>query len=767
MIIFDTETCGFYGPIVLIQWAEDDGEIHLYSPWTETIQETLKLIEYFCEHPGGVCGFNLTFDWFHICQFYTTLSLLAEKVGYDAYPEDHINTYAMLEPEARDGVCCKPQTALDLMLHARKGPYQSMMDRSDVRIKRVPTALAWELANFLDNAIPLKDVYFARKKDPKKRWTVMDVHDDFGDMIPDFKDILLKFSPSSALKALAQDALGVKSDVIYKFADVEPAVHPVELGYAPYALAIGDEKDWKGAWPEIIHIHISHWTYNSIARKYALDDVIYTRGLYHYFKQPSVGDDDSILACMVGSVRWRGFQIDIPALKERRDAAQKTIDDLPFNQNSVAVVRKYLYQVMDETEKLVIRESTKGIILESITKWRVEIVCDDCQGEGCHDCDDGLIKTEEYHPAAIRARAILDARKCKKEIELYDKLILAGRFHASFKVIGTLSSRMSGSDGLNAQGINHDKKVRACFTLAWPGMQLSGGDFKGFEVTLMDAAYNDPDLRKELLSGKKIHGIFGQYLFPPMTYDEIVATDGLPGDQDKYTRSKNGVFAIFYGGEAFTLVNRVGVDQEVAEKAYLKFTAKYKKWGEERKKTFDAFCSMRQPGGIGSKVEWHEPAEYIESLFGFKRFFTLENTICRQLFDLANDPPKHWFKIKMKVVRRDKEQTATGACRSALFAAAFALQASNMRAAANHRIQSAGGTICKGLQRQIWEIQPTGIEDWRVMPMNIHDEIQCPTVPEYAESVENTVNEYVDSLKDRVPLIDIDWHRDIASWADK
>ena len=47
---------------------------------------------------------------------------------------------------------------------------------------------------------------------------------------------------------------------------------------------------------------------------------------------------------------------------------------------------------------------------------------------------------------------------------------------------------------------------------------------------------------------------------------------------------------------------------------------------------------MRQPGGIGSKVEWHEPADFVESMLGFRRYFTLENRICKTLFDLADDP---------------------------------------------------------------------------------------------------------------------------------
>jgi hypothetical protein len=89
VIYFDTETCGFHGPTILIQWAEDDGPIHLHSVWTEPITETLALIEEICNNE--ICGFNLAFDWFHLCQTYTTLSLFPD---HNEEPIDHIEEIA-------------------------------------------------------------------------------------------------------------------------------------------------------------------------------------------------------------------------------------------------------------------------------------------------------------------------------------------------------------------------------------------------------------------------------------------------------------------------------------------------------------------------------------------------------------------------------------------------------------------------------------------------------------------------------------------------
>jgi hypothetical protein len=227
------------------------------------------------------------------------------------------------------------------------------------------------------------------------------------------------------------------------------------------------------------------------------------------------------------------------------------------------------------------------------------------------------------------------------------------------------------------------------------------------------------------MAGKKIHGLFGQFLFPHLTYDQIVASAG--SSDDYYERSKRGFFAVIYGGNEKTLNDRVGIPIEAANDALIMFGKKYPGVGRHRQKIINMFCSMRQPGGIGSIVEWHEPADFITAGSGdlaFNRYFTLENRICKALFLLASDPPKSWLEIKLKVVRRDRMQTASGAVRSALYAAAFALQASNMRAAANHEIQSFGALITKRVQRKIWDLQPPGVLEWLVQPLNVHDEIQ-------------------------------------------
>lgn len=832
-LYLDSETCGLHSMPVLLQYAIEDGPITLYDIWKEPIGKTLRLIESWLDY--CIVGFNLSFDVFQLVKLYTIFRLCP----LDWIPQEHINEIAAMEMYGRDGPTIKFASALDLMLHSRKGEYQSLMARSDVRIRKVPTALAYALAEELEKRIEIDGIYFARKADPEAaRWSVFDREID-GEFDEHFKDVVLRFSAAGGLKFLAEYAMGFEPKYHYK--DVEPPKdwYPLELGYAPFANAISSvEKNWevwstdkKGepkllgkAWPACIKRFIDHWAYNEPARDYANDDIVYTRALDGHFKFPEIGDDDSILATMVPVVRWRGFKIDVEGMMGLRGKAQAKVDQSPINTNTPTQVREYMEEMLDEIEVLAIESkevnktnggwSTKKANLVSIREMEVteDEECTKCEGKGCIRCDDGMLRASVLpcgedmgnHPAAYRAKEILDIKIAAKEVELYSKLLLAGRFHASFIVVGTKSSRMSGTDGLNAQGIKSTKEVRRCFPLAWEGFTLCGGDFDSFEVTLADAVYDDPALREALIkkidcpfchktkvchkcdgdgckdckkSGKcgecddncevrqKIHGLFGMALYPGHTYAEILASSGT--ENDMYMKGKQGVFALLFGGTWETLVRNLSVKEEVAKKAMDNFDKEFPGVKRAREKTFDAFCSMRQPAGVGTQVVWREPDDFIETFLGFRRYFTLENKICRAMFELAQSPPKGWRNHPVKVWRRDRVQTAGGAVASALYGAAFGVQQADMRAAANHEIQSPGGQICKHVQRVVWDLQPVGVSELVVAPMNIHDEIMCVTHPDYVEKVTAAVRPVVESYRPQVPLLGLTWNESQDNWAEK
>ncbi len=761
----DSETCGLHGMAVLLQYAFDDGPITLHDVWFKPVRETLNLIESLLEH--DLIGFNLVFDMFHLCKVYTIWRLLPP----DWIPVEHIEAIALTEAKGQDGPCLKPKNALDLFLYARKGPFQSLMAREDIRIRKVPASLAYALAEELERRVKLDDIYFARGQKGAPRWHVFP-REKAGWIDPDFKDVVLRFSAASGLKFLAEYVLKLKPD--YHYEDVEPPGRPIEAGFAPTALAVSDpSRGWaveypgkkiRHAWPALIKKHAEHWRDNVGARIYAEKDIVYTRELDKYFGCPEPGDDDSILACMVAAVRWHGFKIDIEGIRKLKESAVAKAASSPININKPSEVRRYLYEVMDETEREIIAETTRKAMLEAIRDWDMgEEPCGmaDC-GPNCPRCGGTGQMHTGPHPAASRAKVLLEAKFAKKEIELYDKLLRAGKFHASFNIIGTLSSRMSGGDGLNAQGINRSYEVRKVFPLSWEGYQLCLGDFDSFEVTLAEAVYKDENLRRDLLAGKKIHALFAMALFPGHTYEQILAT--AKTDNDLYSKGKQGVFAMIYGGDWTTLVQKLSVLPDDAKRAFADFEKRYPGVKKAREKVFNAFCSMRQLSN--KQVVWKDPADYVESFLGFRRYFTLENTVSRELFLLAQKPPKHW-RSDLKVIRRDRVQFASGATTSAVFGAAFAIQAANMRAAANHEIQSPGAQITKRLQRRIWDQQPSGVNDWCVAPMNVHDEVLCVTRPDFIDSTAKIVKETVESYRDKVPLIGMEWMTNATTWADK
>ena len=132
----------------------------------------------------------------------------------------------------------KPASALDLLLHSRKGPYQALMAREDIRINGSPPHSPTRSAGELERRVQLDSIYFAKSADPDApRWQVFDRKDRFGDLDTEFKDVL-RFDPAGGLKFLAEHAMGFKPK--FHFKDVEP-----QTSWRPYEWAMRRY----GVWP--------------------------------------------------------------------------------------------------------------------------------------------------------------------------------------------------------------------------------------------------------------------------------------------------------------------------------------------------------------------------------------------------------------------------------------------------------------------------------------------------------------------------------------
>jgi len=287
---WDTETCGFHGMPVLLQWAIDNEKPNIMDLWRVPARDSLKLINDLVEHPDGNVLFNATFDLFHVIKWHTTLTTLINVMGDDDFlPMDYVDAMALAEERARFAkYTLKFHKLVDLMIVAQRGEYQTMMNRKDIRIKRIPTILAPSVADYLEGKIEMSPALFARFKNKTKRWSVQIDDDD-----PDFSDVVCVFAPSKALKVIAVDAGLVPVDEVVKFEELHfESAKPIEYGYAPFALAGIRAKNkmhlktgpgrWRGTWPDVIGQHIARWHYDKVMRKYAYDDPIYTRGVYEH-----------------------------------------------------------------------------------------------------------------------------------------------------------------------------------------------------------------------------------------------------------------------------------------------------------------------------------------------------------------------------------------------------------------------------------------------------------------------------------------------------
>lgn len=750
----DTETVGFYGMPVLIQYAINDGETILYNVWEKPIQETLDLIDEIARN--CIIGYNLGFDWYKLNQFYTTFIEASNK---KLTPSDY--SHEVIQGMEARGVhrgVIKPRSCLDLMMVALEDQYQDLLFKGTRTIYKVPKVLAESLIQEL-NKIEFPDLYFAKYVDPTQRWKIANVQGDF-------VDVQIVFRPSAKLKDLCKH-IGITREGRDKFEDLNAPSPEKEFGFRPYGWATKNEN-------KVVR---EHWYTNKKARQYARDDVEDTRGLYKHLGCPPADGVNSVLACMVASCKWKGFNVDTDMLEVlKADYLTKNSKET-VNYDSSDQVYSYIGKVMTDLEKEIFKVDEKiscaKPILESIEKMKEIDICPECEAMSidCPTCDgEGMVETKD-HPAVARATHVLEGRKADKRIGLIDKFLVSKRFHASFNVMGTLSSRMSGGTGndnkkdksVNSQGIPSEDSFRSCFPLADTGEVLVGGDFDAFEVSIMCARYNDPNLIAELKKGKKIHGIFASFLFN-LSYEEILKTKGT--DNDLYGKGKTAVFALCYGGQPYTIAKQCGCTLEQAELGYKMWFEQFPNFRlvvEEITKDF----SLINTDGESFKLVEGKP--YVESMLGFKRHYRIEQKLIKSIWALIKDHPQWWDESEIECLRKQKKGTQKigNALMSSLFGFMFSLQNSMIRTAMNHQIQSTGGQLTKELQVRLWELQPSGYSNWVVRELNIHDEVMAVCDNQVtADKTKVIVNDFIKEYQELIPLLGMNW-ANINGWCEK
>lgn len=322
------------------------------------------------------------------------------------------------------------------------------------------------------------------------------------------------------------------------------------------------------------------------------------------------------------------------------------------------------------------------------------------------------------------------------------------------------------SKSINPHGISRESYLRSLILFADENETLNGGDFDGFEISIADAHYQDPELRKLLLTEKSIHAIWGSMVYKK-TYEEII--NSKKEADGKYIRAKTSFFAKLYCAYFNKLAEILKTSEESVREADRYFNETFKTITEKRKETIDKLTMISQPKGRGSEIIYKEPQEYIESFLGFKRFFTLEFKLIKELYKISLNPSKEIMNTgrSFNTKRSDRIQTGLGALQTSILSAAFQLQAFVQRAAINHEIQSPGARITKDLEYEIYQLQPQGINPYYVSPLNIHDELMTPCIIGLENTLEEVVNSYIEEHKKIVPFLKMTWKRNLKDWSKK
>ena len=736
MIFLDTESVGFSGPLLLIQTKRIGESPKVHEVFKVPVSETLELIDSIL-HVESLCIFNAAHDMFVLTKWYTILN----KVQDTSKLPDPKEIRAIEEGLDYSRIAClKANRIFDLYVILKQTLFSFAVGRQKrpIEIRLIPITAAKTLKNILEKfAVQLPSILFEKFKNklPGEYWEVSPSKQE------GFVDFKLNFNPS----------LGLKS--IIKFLYPDEQIQRIEI--SKYNQPREEDREfqpWNNDWPRLLQTHLKYWD-TPQAQSYAKNDVLYLERLYELLVSknlwPKEVHIDSDLAGHIGTSRARGFNLDMSGIQKQLLEAEQSLEDIPDASPHAALV--WLREVAPpDLLWLVQNTDTKKTLIP-------------------------LSKMGDYPELALRAEKLITQRSAKKKIELLKKLKSVGRYHPDFEVSGTLSNRMSGRGGINPQGINREKSFRELFLLSENSEHLSGGDFSSQEVTILEAVVKDPDLTLLISENpKRIHEFMAECLFAQIL-TPIKCVDGKNGikvewnedfkaNQDEYYQAKQTVYAYIYGAQMATLVKTARISIEQTQRGIDRFIEKLPGLRNFADKIREEFCSMKQPGGLGSPVEWHDPQDQCTSIFGDSRSYILDNRICKFLFNLAANPPEDLKRLSGRVMRRDREQSVTGATQSSLYGTAFGIQAENLRTAGNNYIQSPGAKVTKILQHALWALQPPGISKFVVQLYNVHDELLC--VNTCPAKVAKLVKKTIVALRAYIPLLNIDWKQELGSWAE-
>ncbi len=736
-VYLDVESVGLVGPCKLIQYAIDNGPVHmikLFRGWEgdkearQKVQDFLALLD---EPETLAIAYNAAFDMFHMYR----LAHRLKGYGYDS-PERPVMPFR----------CSVLDLQVPALQYSPLAPF-AFNKKGVAMIRRIPKiAKSYVKDLVLKKLRPLIPQSLEIKVSEKK-----EAQDDL---------VSLSFNVNGrvALKALMQE-YGIET---IKLDDVWPLPKKgTEATWLPYP----DPK---------VHGPIEEKCDEILRRPdsdpfftYAQLDILFLKVLEAKLNYPAP-DYNSALTHNVAYTRYYGFPLDLEALKRSE----------VYYHGKVAEIEEKLTGINPRSSKQ---------RLELLKPYFPEI-----QSTSKNE----LKKLQSAEgPGGDLVRAILEYGAARQRLLQIQKVLecRTGRAHAELRVCGTATDRFSGAAGLNYQGIGQAVGIDEEDLIDY-GYEGSGGDnelmdeelqvglreailtpsigdWASFEVVIAATVYQDEDLFNDIRNGIDLHSAVSVAAHPKMiaegvTYDDFRAAyvDHSHPKHSEYNAIRKGiksiVFGIFYGASAMKVGATLGLDEAGGEEVLNRLYNKYKGIGRYRAKVEKDFLTADTTNWSPDSVA--KMASEMEALTGYTRRWHLEKAVACALWGLGQGGQIQSGLVGEVIRTPEKgKQTIDMAITSACLGSAISLQAAVARQAVNFRIQATGAGLTKQLQARVWE-------ETRVPTLSIHDELVVSSHPNYnATKYASLIDSFVEEAQALVPLVKFDYSIETTRWSDK
>lgn len=727
-IYFDSETSGLVAaPTYTLQVAIDNGPVEIvYLPtgWQADPAKRVqvgRLLELLWSPDSTVVVFNLSFD------VYAASMVWHQLLG---------------EPfESGNRVAPPPRNRpVDLYIHALVksdlAPYLLQGGRPVATLRRLPEIVGEEVAQQVEDELRTRIPEALHEFLKRKEHRIEDR--------PDLISYSWTIRGRMSLKGLMR-FYGLPTLDLAEFWPLPSRKDNEEVAVWPYP------QPWHERNAPVFDRILADTT--SPFHVYSKLDILYLRVLDEKLGYPTTNYND-ICAQAVGFTRYAGLGLDRPLLlrtvefyEQQRDQAKALMGDLDLNspKERVAFLRA---------------NAPAGFPIASSGKAVLEmIVKSPDMPDSLKAAAKAMRDFKSYEQRLVQARLMRD---CK-----------TGRFHPDFRVVGTPTDRMSGSSGLNPQGISkkmeHGGDGGGAVGLRAVIEADGGGDFDALEMTIGADYYGDVNLKADLANKIDPHlmaGILMDPLFPTRDYAEAAR---LKKAEDKFLlgrrneQNKKANFSIGYLCTYQKVAAIYGMSDAEGKTAMEAFFNHYKEWGKARAQLEEDYCTADIDHWTLDSIE--RMKDYSENMFGDRRWFTFDKEVA-DLFWRFGHKSLRLTRTGRIVRQKEKgEQTFAGAVRSALLGAAIGIQAAVSRRAGNYPIQSTGSRLCKTLMARLWQLTRRPI-------MNIHDELilgRKPT-PTDAEldwpAINAVVQEFLVEHRPMVEALNIDF-KPITNWSEK